>query len=340
MKNFLVITADDYGACRFIDAGIDDAIEAGQITAVAALSNGQTEDWDRVVTMHEKYKDKIDVGCHLNITNGRPLLAWPKHNTRKYKGERLFKWILKLDFDKIDLGLLRDELEEQVERFEDANIPIKHFSDHFGVLSVLEQRVSAVMIDVVRDYNERHEVNVPFRNPFLSSVYADNLSCMNNSKLKRKARLANFIRKAGLKDDDNGRQLFYKNLSRRAKQLRRSGLKTTDFFIDQFYGVDESTKAGTIQCLMDHQLLNTKSKPPSTMAENPVFEMVVHLGKNPEELNASSDEMKFFKKYWKFNSKGLNEERPNELNILKDFHTRNRQDSIYQLTKFSDLSGS
>jgi hypothetical protein len=336
--NKLIITADDFGVCEFIDEGILQAIRQDHITSVAVISNGEPTGWDRVNKLNQDFGDRISIGCHFNVTNGKPLVAWPRSFTRRYNGERLFKWILGLDLSNLNLGLLEDELEEQVARFEAFEIPITHFSDHFGVLTVLDRSICDVVIRVVKDYNRRHPElpDAPLRNPYLSSVLSK--GCLNDSELKRKGRLANFLRKLHLGDDDAGLQLFDRNLRRRHQQYYRNDVMTTDFFIDRYYGIDPKTRDETLNCLLSHELLGTKSTPPSTMSKDSVFEMVVHLGADSHATGTSRKRLKYYNKYWKFNKEALSVQRPFELHFLADFHSLNAQRQIYQLINFQNLT--
>ncbi len=326
MTNKLVITADDYGICKIIDDGIDVAVSNQWITAVSALPNGSNEDFDRVKKLHLEKGDQVDIGCHLNITNGSPLTNLPSGFTRRKGDWKLFKWILGHDLSEMNTDALYKELKAQVRRFEDSEIPLKHFSDHFGILTMLESRICAVVIRVVQEYNARHNVNVPLRNPMLISVLQED-GCLEDSKLKRMGRLANFLRK--LPTEENGFQLFKRNLRNRVKQVRTGGLSSSDYFIDNYYGINRKRKPKVIKCLMSHEYLS-KNLP---SGRDPVYEMVVHLGREPKD----SDDLRFLKKFWKFRRKDLKKNRPNELKYLPVFHSVLQQSNAYELTRFSDL---
>ncbi len=336
--NYLIITADDYGACEYIDAGIEKAIQNQWITAVAVLPNGNEEDFQRVIRLHEEYGDKVDIGCHFNITNGKPLLPWPERFTRKYKKERLFEWILDVKLMELDTQLLEDELHAQVDRFESHNIPIKHFSDHFGVLSVMEGSVCATMCRVIKSYNERNNTQLPVRNPILSSVLAERGTCLRNSTLRDLGRFANFVRKLKLvATDENAFQLFYDNMKERLEQIRGFDFRHTDYFLDQYFKINESNAAETINCLNDHQLVDQKAELPSNMSEDPVFELVIHPGEDPEKMQVTRKKLRYYKRYWRFNRKLLKKERPTELAYLPELVARINDNEKFTITTFHEM---
>jgi hypothetical protein len=83
-----------------------------------------------------------------------------------------------------------------------------------------------------------------------------------------------------------------------------------------------------------NNLLGKKAAIPSQISEEPLFEMVVHIGKDPVAMGASDDKLTYLDKYWKFNSDSLCHKRPKELEVLKLFHEENQDKGTYTLTKF------
>ncbi len=146
MKPQLIITADDFGASTIIDRGIIKAIKEGLITSVASFSNGDGEAFERVKKLQEEYGNKIDIGCHFNISSGPPLTALSAKLTRKKDGKILFKRLLNLNFNDNKLKLIKKELAAQVARFEKAKIPIKHFSDHYEMISMFNNALCPVYV--------------------------------------------------------------------------------------------------------------------------------------------------------------------------------------------------
>lgn len=69
MKN-IIITADDFGMCEYVDRAILDLLDYGTLTSTNVLTNmGSLE---RVEEL-KKYNN-ISVGIHWNITTGKPVL--------------------------------------------------------------------------------------------------------------------------------------------------------------------------------------------------------------------------------------------------------------------------
>lgn len=68
----LIVTADDYGASAFIDAGIHRAIRGGAVTTVSAFANYQ--ETGRPIARLARDHPGVGVGVHLNVTSGSPVL--------------------------------------------------------------------------------------------------------------------------------------------------------------------------------------------------------------------------------------------------------------------------
>lgn len=70
---WLIVTADDFGLCSEVDAGVLDLLEAGVVTAVAALVNppfgggfGPIAGWGSLAERFDGW------GLHVNLSLGRP----------------------------------------------------------------------------------------------------------------------------------------------------------------------------------------------------------------------------------------------------------------------------
>lgn len=128
----LIVTADDFGVFPSVDAGVKEAILKGKVNSVACFSNHK-DSVNNVKNLVSEVGDKADVGCHLTISSGKPLLA----NNDAFISGGYFRSFGELDIDAIEkqLPLLKQELMAQVEVFKDSQIPVKHLSCHHNTLT-------------------------------------------------------------------------------------------------------------------------------------------------------------------------------------------------------------
>src|SRR5262245_51710288 len=70
MKN-IVLCADDYGQAPPISAGILSLIKHRRLSAVSCMVN--TPFWREHAQWLKPYSSQIDIGLHLNLTEGKPL---------------------------------------------------------------------------------------------------------------------------------------------------------------------------------------------------------------------------------------------------------------------------
>jgi predicted glycoside hydrolase/deacetylase ChbG (UPF0249 family) len=69
----IVLCADDYGQGLAISRGILDLVERGRLSAVSCLVTGA--DWPQHAAWLAPFHGKIDIGLHVNLTEGKPLSA-------------------------------------------------------------------------------------------------------------------------------------------------------------------------------------------------------------------------------------------------------------------------
>ena len=80
MTRVLAVCADNFGLAPGISAGIAKLARAQRLTAVACITN--SPHWEAAAALLKDLPDSVDVGLHLNFTEGRPLSArlarrWP-----------------------------------------------------------------------------------------------------------------------------------------------------------------------------------------------------------------------------------------------------------------------
>ena len=72
----ITLCADDYALSHGVSVGILEALRAGRLSAVSALTNGPR--WPALGRDLARGEFDADVGLHLNLTLGAPLEAMPK----------------------------------------------------------------------------------------------------------------------------------------------------------------------------------------------------------------------------------------------------------------------
>ena len=109
----LAVCADDFGLAPCISAGIARLALAGRLTAISCLTNGR--DWPVSAPLLNRLPATVDVGLHLNFTEGRPLsprLAklWPQFPS-------LPALIARAHLGALPRGALRNEVHAQLAAF-------------------------------------------------------------------------------------------------------------------------------------------------------------------------------------------------------------------------------
>lgn len=118
----LILTADDYGACDFIDNGIIKAIKAGKINSVAcfAVPFGPVDEFDaRMDMLLELQKDyDFGIGLHFSLTAGRPLVNKLNSLSTRDKNDGLlyFRSVYNYSFGATKTTDMRKELQAQIDR--------------------------------------------------------------------------------------------------------------------------------------------------------------------------------------------------------------------------------
>jgi len=73
MTRTLALCADDFGLAPGLSAGIARLAHAQRLTAVSCITN--SPHWAAAAPLLNHLPDSVDVGLHLNFSEGRPLSA-------------------------------------------------------------------------------------------------------------------------------------------------------------------------------------------------------------------------------------------------------------------------
>ena len=111
----ITLCADDYGLSHGVSVGILEALRAGRLSAVSALTNGAR--WPALGRDLLRENFDADVGLHFNLTLGAPLAAMPI-----FAPDGVFppvSRVIKLAArKKLPMDEIRAEIERQLDRFE------------------------------------------------------------------------------------------------------------------------------------------------------------------------------------------------------------------------------
>ena len=109
----LAVCADDFGLAPGISAGIARLAQAGRLTAISCLTNGA--DWASAAPLLDGLPTSVDVGLHLNFTEGRPLS--PRLAKRWPQFPPLPLLIARAHLGLLPRGALRNEAHAQLAAF-------------------------------------------------------------------------------------------------------------------------------------------------------------------------------------------------------------------------------
>lgn len=141
---WLIVTADELGLSPKRDQGIVDAHCKGIVTSASMLAYGPAF---REAVKIAKALPKLDIGLHLNLSEGEPLVLghktlvdenekfWGRQEARRRARESLF-----------DLREIEKEADAQIDCLKSAGIKVTHVNsvDHMHIRGNLAQSVALV----------------------------------------------------------------------------------------------------------------------------------------------------------------------------------------------------
>jgi len=227
-ERFLIITADDFGASKNINEGIEIAADKKAITAISVLTNF-SESLPELKQLCESHPD-IGIGVHLNIITGKPVLEAEQVPTlvnssgRFYTIEELLPRIKNISPDD-----LKRELRAQIIALTRANITLDHLSDQDGILSLYGPFFS-ILVDLAKEFN------VPLRTPYIASVKYPDL--FPNSHLNQRGRqiALGFALNNPFRAFELLKYCHVTEMERKVNRLDELGILHPDLLIDYFWG--------------------------------------------------------------------------------------------------------
>lgn len=156
MNNRIIINADDCGRSKMVDAAIEECIQLGCITSTTVMAN--MDDFEGAVRLYNTYKDSVSFGCHLNLTQGHPLLKSQilqdtgftivsdngliKLNGMHLRNSRISKAAKKAIFE---------ELDAQIQKVLDGGIAISHIDSHHHIHNGVS--ILPIVVKAAKKYN-------------------------------------------------------------------------------------------------------------------------------------------------------------------------------------------
>lgn len=324
MKHRLVVTADDFGACDYIDNGVREGIKAGVVSSVAAMVNFPPRDANHP---HGAYKGSIQaikdlindvqtspeyelarkrdvrIGLHFNFHSGFPV--FPRKEkvksllSKKHKvlGQPVFKTIEEFNPDKVKKEEVIKELAAQYSLFHASlgYIP-DHFSAHFPLIFMTPEFFETVC-QLAKPFN------IAIRNPFLIwQTKNDGKNSANRKTLKATKKF--FKKQSKTKHIDLKRAIKLVNTlddtllngwkKKNIQAMKKQDIRFADYVNVHLYGNGKNSDC--VDNVLNH-LLDFHPEWYEKPSDAPVVtEMVVHLGigdYNPAQVPRGIDENYF-----------------------------------------------
>lgn len=196
----LIVNADDFGYSDEVNEGIIESHLNGIVTSTSMLVN--MPGFKSAVKLAKKHPS-LDVGIHLNLTEGPPCTSSTLASKGKFSSHYVNFFLKKYPEEEIEA-----ELDAQIKKLKDVGIKISHIDGHQHV------HISRSVFNVVVRLAKKHKirfVRVPDEKFVLDKLF---LRSIFNAQLIRKAVLSFFS-------------------SNKKRILKENVLKTTD----NFYGI-------------------------------------------------------------------------------------------------------
>lgn len=116
MKKRIVLCADDYGQALAISQGILALIKQGRLTATSCLVN--SPHWMEHAKWLLPFKNQVDIGLHLNLTEGTPLS--PDYLAKYPKFYSVNRLLIMAFLRRLDQAAIEAECHAQLDQFEAA----------------------------------------------------------------------------------------------------------------------------------------------------------------------------------------------------------------------------
>jgi len=305
-KKKIILNADDYAACEFINKGITDAIKLKKINSVSCFVTHGRSRTDVLELIDLQAAHDFKIGLHFSITCGYPVSLC---STMKPGPGKAFYEVHQHDYLNISTDELRTELRNQVNQLQ-AFLDTKnagkvdHITVHHGVIYFFD-RLFKVFCEVA------HEYNIPVRSPLPWSKSDLSFFVFN---------LGVPIKLEGLK---NGAKLFWDNLMHRdirekevLKMLRGQNKKTITGQIENMKGILRHPMC-FVDTIYGQPYPENLTYLISQVPDNNTVELMFHLGAGDPDGDIPAG---INRRYFKWRTKELDAIRKVDLNKLMTQH--------------------
>jgi predicted glycoside hydrolase/deacetylase ChbG (UPF0249 family) len=160
----LIINADDFGADEARNKGIFEAIQAGRVTSVSVLANGDGFE-DAMNIWKGLGKTDVSLGIHINLSEGRPVnkdLRLLTDQDGLFLGKKAARDLLQNSMNGETRREIQREVIAQIQALQAFGTPITHLDGHQhihvlpSVLTVILASASENRISWMRIPDEPH----------------------------------------------------------------------------------------------------------------------------------------------------------------------------------------
>ncbi len=226
---FLIINGDDLCRDEKTDQAIVSAFKNGILTSTSAFIN-LTDSVNQLKKIHIE-NPGLPVGLHVNLTQGTPVAVNKGINRitdeygQFYDIDEIIEHLTEMPVEEV-----RKELFAQAELFLSSGVPMDHINYHYHLAALYTP-----FFKIIREMALKY--NVPVRNPVPASIYK--LISLNGNGGGGSTGMKKLIR-FGFYQPFKLLQMIKKvslsALIEQEKLMFSEGIKSTDWFIDNFYG--------------------------------------------------------------------------------------------------------
>ena len=159
----LIVTADDCGVTEAVNRETFALHQRGYVSAASVMTNFPA--YQHALELF-RASPSLDIGVHLNLTDGAPVTRFGPPHSHLLRDDRRFRdkfslYLRGLFFNKEAIRWIRNELDLQMRRCQDAGVTPRHITTHhhFHTLPILREiahELAAVyQVEWVRGHNFR-----------------------------------------------------------------------------------------------------------------------------------------------------------------------------------------
>lgn len=152
----VIINADDCGYSSHVNEAIEAAIVAGKITSTTMMAN-MGDPVEGGVELYKKYHGRVSFGCHMNLTEGSPMLKsdelLEKGFYKEVDGKVVFngKQFFHKPLSRAMRSNIKKELSAQIELLLDNGVKLSHLDSHHHIHTSVT--LMGVVADLVKKYH-------------------------------------------------------------------------------------------------------------------------------------------------------------------------------------------